>query len=354
MSDIVTSAGVPEVAIGSGSPASSAGATATFSGKWEDMAKDMASIAQEMSPQEQPAQPDNGQPNPAVVTNPEVKSPAAVVPQAQTANNQPPAPQAEDVPEKFRDANGKLDQEKLIKSYFEAEKALKRAQNAAQTPAAPQVAQPVQSQPQSQPVATPQGLTPFEARVAQDLLNEAAALGYQMPQAQAIAQARIQIRLLDAKHQADTAATFAEVAQFRETLAQQAQRTELESLAKNPDTNWVLTPKGQSDLMKVREENPWINASPTPWASAAYHLLGQRRISEKSSGGLVNMPNPTGAQNAAPPLPVTPTPPASNPIQLNTPQQIEAHVKTLTPQQEAEFWRKAGMKWDTPKSFVGI
>jgi len=321
----------------------------TFSGAWGDMDKDMAAIAAEMTPQ--PAQPAPNQP-PAAATVVESKpveaaqtqtpTPEPVAAQPQT----PPAP-APEVPEKFRGTDGKLDQEKLLKSYFEAEKGLKRLQNAQtqqpNTPVAPQVAPQAPQQVQNVPTAP---LTPFEAQVAQELIDIAAAAGQQMPQAYAIAQARVQVKLMEAKHKADTAATFGEVAQFREALAQQQSRTELMNLAeKNP---WVLDPKGQAELIKIREEKPWINASPTPWADAVEVLLGRKTFQSQSAPGQVQMPTPQGSQQTAPPLPVTPVPVAAAPIRIDTPEQLQAHLKTLTPAQEAEYWKRQGLKWDTP------
>lgn len=341
MSDMIVTGGVPEVTLGQTAP--QAGAVPEFSGKWADMGKDLEAIQKEFGQPEQPA----SSPAPATVPAP-VETPAI---QANPAAPVVPAPApvvpAVEVPEKFRDASGKLDQEKLLKSYFEAEKGLKRAQNA-------QPQTPPQAQPQQPAPAAPQGpmmLTPFERQVAQDLVNEAAAAGYAMPEGQAIAQAKVQIRLTEAKHQADRAATFAKVDHFEQTLAEQNSRRELESLAK--DNPWVLTPDGYQQITAIQAEKPWMfKDSPTPFADAVEVLLGRR--SKSGPQGLVSMPNPTGAQQAVSPLPVTPTPVAPNPIALNTQAEIEAHLKTLTPDQETQFWKKMGMKWDTPKQFRGI
>lgn len=332
------SAGVPEVDLGTGIISPGASAPPTFSGKWEDFGKDMAAIAQEQTP----AQPESAQ---ASVTLPPMESPkqevSPVVPPAAPQAAEPPKPE---IPDKFRAPDGTLDQEKLLKSYFEAEKSLKRAQNAPKATAQPSpVAQPA-------PVAAPQAATPFEQQVAQDMMNEAAALGQPIHPAVALAQARIQIKLLDAKHQADTAAVFGRVAQFEEQLAQQNQRLELSSLAKsNPE---VLTPKGYEELVKIREENPWINASPEPWKTAATILLGQKSMYRASAPG--NVPTPNGVQQTVPPLPATPAQTPQTPTQLNSPAQVEAYVKTLSPEQEAKFWNSMGLRFDAPKQFKGV
>ncbi len=341
MSDMTVSMGVPEVQIGTGT-LTSPSTPATFSGAWGDMAKDMAALEKETGiPAMTPAQPEDSQPSQAVVTptaTPVTTPAAQTAPQTPVATIAAPAAvvPAVEVPEKFRGADGKLDQEKLLKSYSEAEKALGRAnsaksQPAPQTPGIPaQVAQP----------QVPGNLTPLELQVARDLYNGG---GY--TEQAAISTARVQVRLMEAARGSAVESAMGEVAQLREAQMEQRRSAELQSLAKNyPD---VLTPKGFEELTKVREENPWLNASPEPWKAAAQILVGQKGMMQGQAGTVV-IPTPTGAQQQ--PLPVTPSAPVSNPLQLNTPQQIEAHVKTLTPAQEAEFWTKAGMKWDVPRA----
>lgn len=348
MSDMTVAFGVPEVNEGQTVPAST-GAPATFSGAWSDFGKDMAAIEAEMGQKAEPAQPVQPQavatPSPAPIEpapSDKAVPPVAVAPVAPAA----PAPVAapvESVPDKFKAPDGTLDQDKVMKSYFEAEKELKRLQNAKSVPA-----QTAQTPAPVVPVATaPANLTPFEAQVAQDIFSQGG-----FTEQQAIALARVQVKLQEAAHQATAAATLSEVAQFRETLAQQQQRSELEALAKNPQTNWVLSPKGQEELVKARQENPHLNHSPEPWKAAALHVLGQRML--QGQAGSVVVPIPQGGQKTGiAPLPVTPTPPAANPIQLNTPAQIEAYLKTLSADQEAQFWKSQGMKWDAPKQFKG-
>jgi hypothetical protein len=342
MSDMIVTSGSTEVQLGT-APAP-AEVKHNVSNDWRDMQKDMAAIEKELSQPEQPA----SSPAPATAPEPEAKAaptPAPVTPPP--AAVVPPAAAPVEVPEKFRDPSGKLDTDKLLKSYFEAEKGLKRAQNA-QAPA------PVAAAPAAVPAA-PQGpitLSPFERQVAQDLINEAAAVGYAMPEGQAIAQARVQIRLMEAKHQADKAATFAKVDQFEQALAERTSRDELQALAK--DHAWVLTPEGHQQLTAIQAEKPWMfKESPTPWADAVEVLIGRKA---KGSQGLVNMPTPTGSQQAVAPLPATPAPAAPAPVTLNTKDEIENYVKTLTPEQERIFWAKAipGAKFDPTKQYRGL
>jgi len=336
MSDsMVVSSGVPEVIVGANDPVfkgSDPVVTMPLSNDWN---KDIAAMA---AASEKPAQPESAQ-APVTPPAPAAPTPAAVVPPVA-------APAAVPIPDKFKAPDGTLDQSKVLKSYGEAERELKRLQNekGKQSPA-PVV--PAQTQPLA-PVQTAQPgvLDPFVRQVAQDLINEAALQGYQMPPGAAIATAKVQIALANAKHEADTAATFSKVAQFEEQLQEQARRDELGALAK--DHAWILSPEGAGQLQAIRAENPWI----PNWSKAVELLIGQRALQGNQSA--VTMPTPKGLQQTAPPLPANPAPIAQAPKQLNTQEEILAHLKTLTPDEEAKFWKTSGFQWkDTPKQFKG-
>ncbi len=350
MESMVVGTGVPEVIMGTGT-LSGPSVPPSFSGKWSDMASDMAAIDKELNGSAQPAQPELAT-SQAVVTTPvpetpvpsaqtTVKAETPVAAQSQAVVTPAPTPAPVEVPEKFRGADGKLDPDKLLKSYGDAEKALKQAQNKLTQQAAPQA--PAIPATVEQP-QVPGNLTPLELQVARDLFNGG---GY--TEQAAISTARVQVRLMEAARGSAVESAMGEVAQLRQAHADQKRASELQSLAKSfPE---VLTPQGYESLVKVREENPWINHSPEPWKTAAMIHLGQKGLT--SQAGTVVIPTPTGAQQQ--PLPVTPSQPVSNPIELNTPQQIEAHVRTLTPTQEAEFWKKAGFKWEVPRAqFKGL
>ena len=345
MSDMVTSFGVPEVPMGTGTLEGQK-PPAAFSGKWSDFNKDMAAIAKEMGAEE-PAQP-VAQPPQAATTQTvtaQVVKPQETVKAAPVApaTAQPTAQAAPvEIPEKFRGPDGKVDQEKLVKSYLEVEKALSKARSAKSAPVEAPAPQPVA---QPQPVQTG-GLTPLEFQVARDIFA-----GGGVTEANAIAQARVQIRLAEAARMTAAQEAQLAVAPFMERAAEATRRVELQELAKSHPE--VLTPQGHAELVRIREENPWINSSPEPWKTATLILLGQRGLNGQA--GMVGIPTPTGAQQTVNPLPVTPSQPAANPITLNTPEQIKAHVEGLSKAEEAEFWKKMGLKWDVPNSnFKGI
>lgn len=332
MADMTVEA-VPEVNLGQTIKTPSV--PPTFSGNWSDFQKDMAAIAVE----QQPAQPEI-QPQAVVTEAPKTIEPVAATPQE---------PAKIEVPDKFKAPDGSIDQERILKSYLEAEKTLKRLQNQAQAAPVPQAPAPIQ--PPQAPAANAAQLDPFTLQVAQELINESAAYGYQMPQGQAIAQARVQIKLAEAKLEAEKAATFSKLTQFEQRLEEQSRQDELASLAKNAP--WILTPDSQKELIKIREENPEINSSRTPWRNAAIFLLGQKAL----MGAPQVSPTPKAQQNA-PALPVVAAQSPQPTIKIDTPDQLFAHLATLPKAEaeafEAKFWQSQGLRWDVPKQYKGL
>jgi len=302
-----------------------------FTGKPGNIMNDLAALAAEQAPQVAPVAPQ-----------------AEVAPQPETTPAQAEAPAT--VPEKFKAPDGSLDTAKLEKStvnveealakYLEKEKQLRQKMNEvnrlSQMPTAPAApVAPVAQQAQ-------QPLTPMEIQMAQDLINEAAANGYQMPQGQAIAQARVLAKTLYAKAEYEASLTE----QLRVKLEDQDRRRELEEIAKYDDR--VLSPEGFDALSKIRESKPWINQSPTPWTEAYNYYLAEQAKAARLKGTV--LPTPTGQTAKAPPTPVSPAPravvqPTGPDFNAMTPDQITAHVKTLSPEAERAFWASRGLRF---------
>jgi hypothetical protein len=361
MSDMVTASGIPEVNLDTGRMTVPQSGGEIRSVKelagLGNFAADMAALEKELGAA--PAQTDQGQPSPSAVTPAPVPVPPAVAPQPQappttvqqpaiTPAVVPPAAQVPvvEVPEKFRGPDGKLDEGKILKSYSELEREHSRKANALSQSQGQPAAQPQNQAPQGQPIPSNVAFSDFEKQVAQDMINVAASLGQQMPPAFALAQARIQVSLMEAKHKADTSATFVRVSELEQRLKEQDSQSELKALAR--DNPWIISPQAMDQLAKIRfEEKPWINHSPTPWADAVEILKGRGNPLTKGQNAPV-IPNPTGGQQGQP-LPATSAPKAATPVVLNTPEDVKAYLKTLNPEQEAEFWNKQGLKWDAPK-----
>lgn len=252
-----------------------------------------------------------------------------------------------EVPEKFKDSEGNVVEERIAKStvhaeeayqkYLDIERKLREKQREVN---AIKNGQPIQVAPAQVP-ATPQ-LSPFEIQVAQDLINEAAALGYQMPQAQAIAQAKIQVRLLEAKHSAEQSM----VENLRNRLDEADRKEELKGI-KETDP-WILSPEGIETLSKIRETRPHVNNSPTPWTAAYREYLADTVLQQRLAGQV--SPTPTSKTVKAPPTPVNVAPKVV--VKSNAPtiesmssDQISEYVKGLSPQEEAKFWKSRGLKF---------
>ena len=251
------------------------------------------------------------------------------------------------VPEKFKDAEGKLDPAKVEKSlasaeetlakYAAKEKELRQKMNEvsrlSQQTIAPNVA-PVAPAPNQVP------LTAFEIQVANDLINEAAAYGYQMPQGQAIAQARVQVKMAEARHAAEANLTET----LRAKLEDNDRRSELEAIAKYDSS--VLTPEGFDALAKIRESKPWINQSPKPWTEAYDYYLAEQTKKSRQTGTV--LPNPTGLTAKAPPTPVSSAPRAvvqPKGPDLTSKESIDAHLATLDAAGMAKFFKSQGLRF---------
>lgn len=302
---------------------------AEFSGKPGDFQADLAALRKEM--------------------NPVPAAPVAVVEPVQTKEpEQSATTPATPVPEKFKDAEGNPDQAKIEKSLFNAEQALakyaeieKQMRQKQNEVAALKLGSPIPVTPT--PQAAPQNvpLSPFEIQVAQDLINAAAEAGQQMPQAYAIAQARVTVKMMEAKHSAELSMTEG----IRQKLEDQDRRRELEAIAQDDQT--ILSPEGVAALSKIRMEKPWVNQSSTPWA-AAYDIYLADQIRQQRLNGQVQTPTPTAKTAKAPPTPVNAVPRVvvkPNAPVLETKAQIDAHIAGLSRAEEEAFFRSMGLKF---------
>ena len=305
---------------------------AEFTGTPGNIMADLAALQQELAPA------------PAPEVQAEVVTPIEVQPEQPEIKGTAPAT----VPEKFKAEDGSLDTAKLEKSTVDAETAL--AKYAAKEKELRQKMNEVnnlsrQTIPQNVapvvPAVTASPLTQFEIMVANDLINEAAAYGYQMPQGQAIAQARVQVKMAEARSRDEASITES----LRIKLEDQDRRTELNAIAQYDQS--VLSPEGFEALSRIRESKPWINQSPTPWTEAYNYYLAEQTRKSRQQGTV--LPTPTGLTAKAPPTPVSPAPRAvvqSKGPNLESEADILAHVKGLNdPKKEAAFWASQGLRF---------
>lgn len=332
-----------EVQVGEGAlVANESGVSDNFSDNWADMGKEMAKIDLEQGGQPQ-AQAAPQVPEPAPVVEPQqpavtepVQPPAPAsqpAPEA-TATQEPTKPVA--VPDKFKDASGSLDQEKVLKAYnesvkemFRAQEAEKRARQAVQAPVVPPVpVQPVQPQPSSLDIQLAQrlasrGLDPQVSNILGPEMAEIGRMAYEAARAEA--EARFE--------------------QVHQAQVERQQQDELAAIAKNDP--WVFSPEGFNTLTQIRQSlglNSWRQAYREHLADRA---LSQMQMQTPSP----QVPTPSPKPPTAPPAPVGGAARGSStsqPVRLQTRQELEAHLATLTEAQEAQFWKRQGYKWDVP------
>lgn len=277
---------------------------------------DVAAIAKELGVADPFAANQAQQPKP--VAQPQV-APPPVVPQA--------APKAEtvEVPPKFQNPDGTVNEAKLDKSKqslaeklaeFKAmEREYNQKQNKINNP--PQV--PVQPQPLPQ---NPTQLSPLEYQMAQDLINESAAQGFTLDHRQAIAQARVMARGLEAKH-------AAEQSLFEELKRENADNRMTAELKDLIDADEGFLTKATAErVLAIRAEKGGS------YRDAYIQHLGEEAIRQRT--GQVKTPIPTGQTVKAPPTPVGPVlrvQPAvstANPHDLSN-EQLEAEIRKIHP-----------------------
>lgn len=210
----------------------------------DELARMEAEINAKLSPQQVPTAP--------VAT---IEPPQAQV-QAPTAQPAPlpagiPTPPTVEVPEKFKNADGTLNEDRLNKSlvnlehYLQLEKDMHQKGQQAQAPLqAPQMQMPYPVQPQYAPAPEP-----FEARVNRDIQHDPGATVVNLMRA-AVEQAdqRAQAQVIDLRRRLE----LMEIGQ------------------KDPG---VFTVEGAKALAGTIQENPWLLQSPTPW-TLAYKIHG--------------------------------------------------------------------------------
>ncbi len=280
-----------------------------------DIATDLANVAKEL-----------GVPldNRGNVVQGQVAQPARVTPspepqQPQAANVEP---NTTEVPAKFQNPDGTPNVEKIEKSTKSVEEML--AYYRSKEREAQQTQNRVNNPPTTPPNAQPQTnqLSPLEYQMAQDLINESAAQGLQLDHRQAIAQAKVMARGLEARHAAERSMTD----DLRREVTEQRMTTELKDLM-DADEN-LLTPAVADRVLAIKQERGGT------YREAYIQHLGEEAIRQRT--GQVKTPTPTGQTAKAPPTPDGPvarvqrTVDISNPKAMTT-EALEAEARKMFP-----------------------
>lgn len=282
-----------------------------FSGNPRDAAKDMALIKAQMMKGQEPAQP-------VPPAQEQVQAPVVPEPVQPVGYQPPPATATQpttEVPDKFKRADGTVDMEKLTASYLEAERALKKAQQASSS------LKPVGDTP-----ASPDVPESFEAQIEADIKKH----GF----------GTVLTRLFNASKEAAYAQARQDIDVVMAQNEENNRIAELKSIGENDP--WVFSEKGIAELMAIRQSNPWINQSPRPMETAYLFAKGREVVRSKSPAPQVQTPTPKGV--TAPPAQVVPVG-RTSPQRLDTPDKLQDYLKKLTPEQERVFWKKQGLKF---------
>jgi hypothetical protein len=236
------------------------------------------------------------------------------------------------VPEKFKAADGSVDTEKLGKSitnvdealasYLEKEKELKRKMNEVKAKENTYLTPP--ATPTPNPVIPVN--TDFAKKLEEDIAKDGAGvvLAKLFTAAQESVEERVQerIKAIESHNAANTT------------------KQQVEAIGKSDP--WVYTPEGLTTLTQILDTQPYLWNAPDPYKAAYLQYKGQQNVSVKSSSQVLTTTPPA--------RPTAPVPSGQAVNQTQAPKDfskmssetLQAHLKTLTPEQEREFFARQG------------
>ena len=274
---------------------------------------------------------------PPAVAMPAQPPQAAVTPTEPAKQETTPEPKVVEVPEKFKTADGKVDEAKLEKSivnvdqalakYLEKEKELKRKINEVKT-AENAYLNPVNVAPTTEPVQTPANL-PFRQMLAKDIQEQGIEVVLE--------------KLFTASQEAALDQARKELSPLKQGFEEATTRSQVEAIGKADP--WVYTEDGISTLNQILTQQPYLMQAPDPYKAAYIHYQGQRGVTQKvEHSSQVSTPTPTAKASAPVPTAVAASNANTSPtINLDSPQAVDAYLKTLDPKQQEEFFVKMGL-----------
>jgi hypothetical protein len=261
-------------------------------------------------------------------------------PKAQEMTPEPEAPvtktdeatQKVEVPEKFKAPDGSVDTAKLEKSmvnveqalaqYLEKEKELKRKMNEVKKQENAYITPP--QTPAPTPVIPIN--TEFAKQLEADIQKEGAGV--------------VLAKLFTAAQESVEERVKSEIESLKSVNAANATKAQIEAIGKNDP--WVYTPEGMATLTQMLEEQPYLWNAPDPYKAAYLIYSGQKSVVSKSVPQVLT-PTPTARPTAPVPSGQAAAPANTTPsLRLETKEDIENHLKKLTPAQQSAFFQKMG------------
>lgn len=236
------------------------------------------------------------------------------------------------VPEKFQTPDGKIDEAKVAKSlmsaeetlakYLEKEKELKRKMNEMRAKENAYLNPPTQIAAQPQSPINPN----FEKQIEEDIAKEGVG--------------RVLTKLFSAAQEAAYEKTRLEIDQVKAVSAEMTTKQQIEAIAKNDP--WVYSQEGVATLTRILDNQPYLWQANDPYKAAYTFYKGQNVASQMNPQVLT--PTPQARPSAPIPTGQAAVPSVQAPIvKLNTREDIDSHLKKLTPAQQSEFFKKMGL-----------
>lgn len=236
------------------------------------------------------------------------------------------------VPEKFKNPDGSVNVDNLAKStqnveeaiatYLAKEKELKRKMNEVKAKENAYI-KPVPAPNAPAPVVPVN--TNFAAQLEADIAKEGAGvvLAKLFTAAQESVEERVQSR----------------IQALQDVNAQNTTKQQVEAIGKSDP--WVYTPEGVATLTKVLEEQPYLQAAEDPYKAAYLYYSGIKSVASKSSSQVLT-PTPQARPSAPVPTGQAVNRTSAPVIKLETKEDIDNHIKKLTPEERKQFFIKAG------------
>jgi hypothetical protein len=248
-----------------------------------------------------------------------------------------------EVPEKFQKEDGSVDAERVEKSLLSAEEALAKYKAIERELRQTQSSVSKLKQSDTAPVqqSQPSLNAPQEASldaIAKQIEDEIKLNGTGVALA----------KLMNVVNETAYQRARNDIMGIESEISSQKEAGELKRIAEQDD--WVLSEKGFETLSKVRQENPWLENSPSPWRSALELAKGRGLApsSSKTQSGS-GKPNPTPKAGLVTPASGTRTakPQVKAPLSLSK-AELAKKLDKMTQAEEDEFWRTQGVNvWRT-------
>jgi len=236
------------------------------------------------------------------------------------------------VPDKFKAPDGSIDTEKLNKSvvnaeaalanYLVIEKELKRKMNEVRAQENAYINPPPAP---NAPIPVIPVNTNFAAQLEADIAKDGAGvvLAKLFTAAQESVEERVQSRIQE----------------LQNVNAETTTMKQVEAIGKNDP--WVYTPEGMSTLTKILDEQPYLWNAKDPYKAAYLQYKGIENVASKSNSQVLT-PTPQARPTAPMPSGQAANRTSAPVIKLDTKQDIDNHLKTLSPEERKKFFVKAG------------